>query len=267
MTDEKALRKEEVFSPELFPVCGCATEGMKLGISERQHAKLCKVSEEDYFQHLLDRTEELKIERSKIRYENKKITQITAKNPILIVGGGSSVTWESMEYVKDFKGKIMACEISLRYLTQIGVIPDYAATLERGIDVVHFREESVKKCASKTHCVCSSLTRGNVMAYLNLHGVSTERYLTPEEPRLSNVGLFAIYYAKEVLQADKIFLLGFEHAPHPAKYYPQHTFDEWVADFWHFVDQWPKDLIVNCCNGGVLYSDKVLDAPWPPKIF
>ena len=249
------------------PVCGCATPDMELGVSEKWHARSCAVSENEYLQMLCDRAEELGRLPPVVRRPENRVTSITAKRPVLVVGGGASVTWENTELIRGFRGTIITCEISFRYLLSLHIIPAYVATLEKAVDEVHLpSDEDINQCRGRTTVIASSLTRGNVIARLERCNVPVKRYITGVEPRLSNVGLFAVHYAKEVLGADKIILLGFEHERSRDKFYPPHIFHEWIADFWHFVDQWPDHLIVNCSNGGVLYKDNVLDGEWPLEV-
>jgi len=205
---------------------------------------------------LLDRIEERKIKRDHTRLKSKKVTKIEAENPILLVGGGPS-TLKYLSDIRKFQGAIMAFEISFKELVSRDIIPDYVLSLERAVQPHHFPIEHIQKCIGKTKFVFSSLTRETVMLLLRESGANPIRFYCHQEPRLSNVGLWAAFYAKEKLKADKICLLGFEHE---GTGYQQLIYDEWIADFWHFVEEWPRDTIVNCSNGGMLYSDLILDS-------
>ena len=228
----------------------------RLTRSQITHGKLCGVNQEEYTQMLQDRVDERKIIRDYTRLKSKKVTKIEAEKPVLLVGGGPS-TDKYLSDIKNFKGLIAGFEISFRKLVDSGIIPDYLITLEKAVLPKHFPREQLEQCIGKTKLICSTITREGTMLYLRESGANPTRYHTHQEPRLSNVGLFAIYYAKEVIESDKICLLGFEHE---GTGYQQLIYDEWIADFWHFVEQWPKDTIVNCSNGGMLYSDIVLDS-------
>jgi hypothetical protein len=224
--------------------------------SQTEHSKYCGVRPYEYIQMLQTRIEERKIVRDATRRKDKKVSRIEAENPFLLVAGGPS-TDKYLQDVKNFKGKIVAFEISFKKVVDIGIIPDYVMSLEKAVQPKHFPIEYLEKCAGKSEFVTSSITRETTMLHLRESNANPHRYITHEEPRLSNVGLWSLYYCRTVLNADKICLLGFEHE---GTGYEQIIYDEWIADFWHYIDTWPKDVIVNCSNGGRLYSDRILDS-------
>jgi len=230
--------------------------GNGLTRSEVTHCKTCGNTEVEYLQALQDRIEELKIERDYTRHKNKKVTKIAAKNTVLVIGGGSS-TYKYYDEIKRFKGKLIATEMIFNKMVGDGIIPDYVATLEKWVNPKYFTTENLKICLNKTKFICSSITREVVMLHLREHEYKPYRWITHDEPRMSNVGLFGVCYAKQVLEADKICILGFEHE---GTGYEQIIYQEWVVDFWHFIERWDKNIIVNCSNGGKLYNDYTLDS-------
>ena len=191
------------------------------------------------------------------RKPEMKRNKVKAKNPILIVGAGPSGT-KNLERLQQFEGKIGVVDVNFNRLIDYGIVPDYIFTLEVQIRPAFFNREYLTKNNDKMFLVCSSLTHLSVERQAAAVGVPYERYKNPEEVRCSNVGLFGIFYAKEELKCDKIFLLGFEHE---GDTYDPREYERWQYDFWYHIQKWPKETIVNCCDGGVLYyKDYILDS-------
>jgi len=210
---------------------------------------------------LLERLYELRGGLPKTNRTSKMVrTTITAKNPVLIVGAGSSYL-KNMSNIKNFQGKVIVVDFIFNYVVKHGLIPDYVVTLESTQNQVNehlFEHGNLKKVKGKTKVICSSITRDKVIEYFKQCGVDFERFIINEEPRCSNVGLLSINYAYDILKADKVVLIGFEHV---GQKYPPHTYKIWQCDFWYFIKKWPKELIVNCTDGGALYyEDYVIDA-------
>ena len=191
------------------------------------------------------------------RKPEMKRKKIKAKNPILIVGAGPSGT-KNLERLQQFRGKIGVVDTNFNRLIDFGIVPDYIFTLEVQVRPAFFNREYLTVNKDKMFLVCSSITHLSVERQAIAVGIPYERFINPEEVRCSNVGLFAVFYAKEKLKCDKIFLLGFEHEGD--KYDPR-EYERWQYDFWYHIQKWPKETIVNCCNGGKLYyKDYVLDS-------
>lgn len=229
--------------------------------SQKIQADALGVSYGEFRQIMVQRLDDLSANKrpETKRTEKMKRTSITAKNPVLIIGAGSSFQ-NNIEQIKSFAGKVIAVDFVFNYLVKKGIIPDYVITLEsqqNNVSDKMFQSDNLKKCKNKTQVIASSITRDKVIQHFKDEGIKIQRYMSKEEPRCSNVGLLAVNYAHNVLEADKILLVGFEHV---GQKYPPHIYQIWQIDFWFFISQWPKETIVNCTNGGVLYyPDWIID--------
>ena len=231
-----------------------------LTVSQRKHADALGISHAKFKEHILERYKE---EMEKIlpptnRNPGIKKNFIESNNPVLITGAGPS-TNKNIEEIKKFPGIVLVMDINYNELSKHGVIPDYVMTLESASTSVRpemFLSKYLVQNKNKTTVVGSSITHHGIEEYLRKHG-SFQRWSFEGEPRCSNVGAFALNFAKLYLKADKIFLVGFEHK---GTKYSQANYYIWQIDFWHFVKQWPKETIVNCCDGGTLYyEDYIVD--------
>ena len=233
-----------------------------LTVSQTIQADSLGISHDRYKQYILDRLIGLRGGETPrtVRSEKMKRTTITATNPVLIVAGGPSYK-ENIEQIRNFPGKIVIVDVNFNYVLSKGVIPDYVITLESTQAIVNtglYKSEYLKLCRDKTKIVGSSITRDKIKRHIKEHGIPFERWIFEEEPRCSNVGNYAINFAKNKLDADKICIIGFEHN---GTTYPKSTYLVWQTDFWYFLRKWPKETIVNCSDGGALYyEDYVIDS-------
>jgi len=231
-----------------------------LTVAQRQQADALEISHAKYRDIILQRLRDYeKIIPPVDRNLEIKKNVIKSNNPVLVVGAGPSYR-KYLKEVKNFPGKVIVMDINFNTCCEAGIIPDYIATMEEGIKNVKtdmFLPENLKSC-KKTVVIGSSITRKNIETYIIKNGTQFLRWKTDEEPRISNCGLFSVNFAYEELKADKIFLVGFEHTGHN---YSGHTVRMWQVDFLHFIQRWPKETIVNCTDGGVLYYyDYIVDS-------
>lgn len=227
--------------------------------SMRNHAEALQMPHEVYLQFFIDRFNEVKGKKIPQTYRDPKLkrTVIKASNPVLVVGAGPSYL-ANIEAIKRFKGKVIIFDVNFNHLVEHGVIPDYALSLEKYVRPNFFDIRFSDQIRDKTKFVFSAISNKSMLLQCVAQRLEHERWVSDQEPRFSNVGTFGMCYAKMVLNADKIFLIGFEHDG--VSEVPQ-TWEYWIADFWYFVKQWPKETIVNCTNGGRLYlEDYILDS-------
>ena len=213
----------------------------------------------EYQQHVINRLDEMHNHtRPKTFRDPKNVrTKIKADNPVLVVGAGPSYT-KNLEKIKNFKGKIICFEVNFNKIVDYGIIPDYILTLEIYVGEEFFKKPLLELCRIKSTLVGSAITHPKILQLARDVGVRSTRWISMEEPRFSNVGTFAINYAKEVLKADKIFIIGFEHDGVEEN---EFIYEYWKTDFWYFLQKWPKETIVNCTDGGQLYyGDYILDS-------
>ena len=230
-----------------------------LNDSQKRHAARIGISISDYQVHVLNRLEEMgaKALPKTFRDPKMKRTKIKAENPVLIVGDGDSLS-KNIEQIRNFKGTKIFCDVVVNKLVKLNIIPDYILTLETVVRTDMFKLKYLELCKGKTKMICSASTSGYVTDQNTEVGLSFSRWISKNEPRFANVGTFSVVYAKEVLKADKIFLVGFEHDGVSEN---KNTYEYWCYDFWFFVNQWPKETIVNCTDGGQLYyGDYILDS-------
>lgn len=227
----------------------------ELTIHQKIRADAMGMPYDEFKQHIVNRLLE---ERGGIppktrRLEKQKKNNVEAYYPVLVVGAGPSHE-NNFDRIKKFQGKVIVLDVNFNECVNQGIIPDFLITLESGknnviIDMFHDRH--LKACEGKTTAIGSYITRKDIYSYLGQY-MPYVKWTFPEEPRVSNCGLFALNFAYNELKADKIFLLGFEHQ---GGRYPPHIYQVWQTDFWYFVKQWPKETIVNCSDGGALYYD------------
>ena len=235
---------------------------VKLGNSWKMHARSMGISQNVIQEHLNNRDIEMKTLKKVTR--GSKITKVKAKNPILIVGAGPS--WkDNIEQIKSFQGITMSVDILIKEFDKLEFLPDYFMSVE-----AHFKAQKLwpigfmdffwgrKGNGKMPTWVFSSWSTGKTKQWVAQNKCKTIDWITDDELRIGNVGLFAIMYAYKVLKADKIMLVGFEHSGDKKDKQP---YREWQADFWYFVRTWPKGVIVNCTDAGALYDDDyILDS-------
>ena len=227
-----------------------------LNDSMKRYAVKLGMSFEDLSQHEINRIEEMRLKtlpKTERKAEMKR-NRIATNQPILIVGAGPSYE-ENLDEIRKFKGKIMCVDVNFNNLGKNGIFPDYIATLE-----VYVRPDffNLDLLSNKPLFICSSITNDSVIRKAEAAECPFIRWITHDEPRASNVGIFAVLFAKEYLKCDKICIIGFEH---DGQGYQEDVYKYWQYDFWYFLQRWPKETIVNCSNGGALYyEDYIIDA-------
>jgi len=232
-----------------------------LTVHQKIRADSIGMPHEEYKQHLINRLLESRGGKPPETQRNETLKKdvIEADNPVLVVGGGPSYQL-NFEHIRNFRGKIIVLDINFTECVKNGIIPDYVMTIESGKQVITkelFDVECLKQCKGKTQAVASWITTTNIFSHLKSY-LSAKRWTFDEEPRVSNAGLFGIVYARLELKADKIVLIGFEHA---GVTYQKHIYQIWQTDFWYFIRKWPKETIVNCTDSGTLYyEDYVIDS-------
>ncbi len=231
-----------------------------LTISQAEHADQLGMSHEVFKQFVIDRLMEKKGGVTPtIRLDSQKKNKIKCEKYCLVVGAGPSYK-KQLEQIKKFKGIIVVVDFNFNEISKYGIKPDYIVTLESGrpnVNQLMFDAGELKKQKEEITVVGSAITKDEITKYIFQQGIKYLRFPMKEEPRASNVGIFAICFAKEWLKCDKIILVGFEHT---GTREPSHTYLTWQTDFWYFIKQWPKETIVNCTNYGALYhGDYVID--------
>ena len=185
----------------------------------------------------------------------------------LIIAHGPS--WlKELDKAKDFDGIIIACDVCTPETLEAGIIPDYIVTLESAKTNVlgkFFPIEQLTKHKDDIKVIGSPMTRGDIEDIIVSTGMEFERFTFDEASHCSNVGIFAINYARHELKADNVVLLGFDHCGTGGvgnvddMVENNHiNYRTWQTDFWYFVKKWEPFYVINCTNGGVLYNDDLI---------
>ncbi len=171
---------------------------------------------------------------------------------MLVIGGGPSYKKHYDDY-KKFKGTILSTDVAAHTIMDNGVYPDYIVTAEAARELSeldYFNIEETRK--HPIQIIISGETRNELLESFTKAKIPYKMFRYPEgHVVLPDVGLTAVVYAKEVLKADSIVIVGFEHE---GDEYPEFTFRTWADRFWWFVRQWDDEFIINCSEGGVLYG-------------
>jgi len=228
--------------------------------SQREHADSIGISRDEFRECIKDRLIELKGGVTPtVRTKEMKKDHIIATKPVLVIGAGPSYK-KNYKMASKFEGIIVAVDNNGNDLMRNGVIPDYIVTLEQGhpnVTLYMFDPLLMKENKEKVKVVGSAITRNDIREHIVASGVSYIQYKMDGEARASNVGIFALNFARYYLKADKIIMIGFEHS---GQKYPSETYLTWQVDFWYFVKKWPKETIVNCTDDGALYyNDWIID--------
>lgn len=230
-----------------------------LTVGQREHADKLGISHEVFKKYLLERLDEIKKNIIPEKKHGDRLYSTFAENPVLIVGAGPSYR-KYLKEIKNFKGDIIVVDVNFNYCVENGICPDFVLTLESNLPIVNektFKTSNLKLVKDIT-VIGSAITKDEIVHHLHSNNIGFLRWNFNEEPRCSNVGLFAINFAYYFLEADKILLVGFEHV---GQEYAPETYTAWQTDFWHFIRKFPKNTIVNCTNDGALYDgDYVLEA-------
>ena len=181
---------------------------------------------------------------------------------VLVIGGGPS-HMKHYEECKKFKGTIVACDRATKALMNHGVIPNYIVTVEAAKELSQldfFNIEETKK--HPIEIIISERTRHELTESFQKAKIKYTLYAPRgfEPCRIPNVGTMAIHWVHTQLKPDHIVLLGFENE---GIEYSEYTFRMWGVCFFGWVKEWtdkdgkPWDYIINCSQGGVLYSKRI----------
>jgi len=152
----------------------------------------------------------------------------------------------------------VAVEVIVNDLLEHGIVPDFVVTLEgSSTSITHmmFDIKLWKPHNRKITLITSSITRHDIIEKIvNGADLSYLKFDFVEEPRCSNVGLFATNFAITWLCADDVVMIGMEH---DGTKYPELVYKFWVVDFMYFTKKWPKGIITNCSGGVLFYEDYI----------
>ena len=184
---------------------------------------------------------------------------------VLVIGGGPS-HMKHYDEMKNFKGIIVSTDRATKEIMNHGVIPNYICTVEAAKELSQmdfFNIEETKK--HPIEIITSEQTRHELLQSFQKNRIKYTKYAPRgfEPYRIPNVGTMAIHWVHNKLKPDHIILIGFENEGNE---YPQRNFDIWGTCFFGWVKEWTDkegkawDYIINCSEGGTLYSKRVRKA-------
>ena len=219
-----------------------------LSESEKDEANRMGITQMEFIDILLKRINENNNEM--IKKDNTRIN-LPVRKPYIVVGHGPD--WiEQAKKLKNTDIPIISTDVCFKPLLEIGVIPRYVITYEEALKNVYeemFDFEAIKE--HKIKVIGSQITRQWLVDKLKEHGLGILLHTSP----FSNVGAYGAYYAKTVLQSDRIILIGM-NCYGPEKNYP---FLDWFGEWKRLFASSNDKLFVNCTQGGLLYTKRVLN--------
>ncbi len=187
---------------------------------------------------------------------NDNDVNIECKNPVILVGHGDG--WcEQLKKIRNTKIPIISVDICSIPMMSEGIIPSYITTFEsaeKRINETLFNFEEIKN--HNIPIVGSKITMKWLEKKCRGMGINFSRSLNYLSSRCSNVGVFSAIFARDVLKADKIIMIGMNSWADGDK----NPYLIWYTDWRHFIRKASTHLLVNCTQGGLLYEDKVISA-------
>lgn len=184
----------------------------------------------------------------------------------LIVGAGPSL---DLEFVKNFNGLKLVCDVVLKKCLNYGIKPDLVFTLE---DISIFWK--LFSDVEPLKVVCSERCHQNTLDYLKKHKFEIIKFRWEYERLVTNVGLMTFCYAWKELKLDNISLIGLDSCvyeavinpyddilisiinPNNVKCYLDPLHQIWREQFLDFLELAPRLKVFNYSNG-CLFGDKI----------
>lgn len=176
-------------------------------------------------------------------------------NKVLVIGAGPSM-YKKIDFARSFNGDIVVCDVIAEYLLEDGIKANYITTYEiqEGIELAFF-DPSLAKYGCTVVYNWKALPK--LKNHLKKHGFKSTSFQSYRWERVNNVGLLGVRFAREVLKADEIYLIGFDHV---GTQYTSRTYQDWLTCFEYFLtDEKDNCKIINCSGSGNLYMDGVID--------
>lgn len=173
---------------------------------------------------------------------------------VLIIGAGPSYT-KKLELARNFRGIILVHVALVETILDNGITPDYITQYEtdKGLNLEHYPPELAEL---NIPIVYNSKCLSPFLKHLAENNYKSISFKSQSLYNINNVGLFSAYFAIEKLQADKIYLIGFDHE---GKEYHANMYPKWVENFKVLVDNERDCEIINCSGQGKLYMRGITD--------
>lgn len=174
---------------------------------------------------------------------------------VLIIGAGPSYK-KKLEQARNFKGITIVHAAFVKIVMDEGITPDYITQYEvdRGLDLSYYSPFLAKL---NKPVVYNFQAHTPFRRHMENNNFELIKFHSDSHSNINNVGLFAAYFAREVLDADKIYLIGFDHE---GTDYHTNVYPKWVENFKVFVEaEKDKCEIINCSGQGKLYMKGITD--------
>ncbi len=157
----------------------------------------------------------------------------------LVVGHGPSYT--DYDFIKNFDGKILAVDRCAKDLIAHDIIPDYQLWNEtsEGIKdmldehmVIEFALGEIKRKMTIVYRGRTLSAFINKVARFHLNRIEYDCEGYGNSNAITNVGLYSICFAGDILKADEIHLIGLDYGK--SDKYIQPVYDNWIASTHHY---------------------------------
>lgn len=171
---------------------------------------------------------------------------------VLVVGHGSS--YRDYDYIRNFDGIILCVDTSTIDLIEHGIVPQYQLFSETHETITKYLTEllpdsllDVRDKMVVVHRSQSIPAMYNRVGRLKLKSIifDAERYGNTNA--ISNVGLYSIVFADEVLHPDEIHLIGLDFK---GSEYSQRVYDDWMSSTLHYYGAKTSDCKIIDHSGG-----------------
>lgn len=181
----------------------------------------------------------------------------------LVIGAGMSVE-KDLKKAKAFDGIIIVTDVMVRRACREKIPIDYIVTMEenrKGIRPDLFPIDEMKYTIPRLNrLVTSWRTRPWIIDHFKSIGKKELRFRSAREEYISNVGLFAVRFAYEILKSREIILIGFDHIGDGimGQKYSEKIQTRWLNDFRVFLTDTPDITITNCSNPTALNMSPIV---------
>ena len=155
---------------------------------------------------------------------------------VLVIGHGPS--YRDYDYIRNFNGVLLCVDISAKDLIEHDIIPDYQLFSETHEtitkNVTEWMPQSFLDIRHKMTIVHRSQSipaMYNRVGRLKMKSIIFDAEKYGNATSISNVGLYSIVFADEVLHADEIHLIGLDYC---GPEYDQSVYDGMIASTLHY---------------------------------
>ncbi len=223
--------------------------------SQKDEAQKLKINYMDYIQIVLKNLAKENQERAS---NNNNTVTVECKNPVIVVGHGPFWEKEAIK-IKGTKIPIIATDVCSTQLMNMGIIPTYILTYEEAYKRINERLFDFKRIDEHSiQVIGSKRTRDWMIDELEKIDMDLYRYSTYNAQNVDNVGIFACMWAEEDLKADKIILIGMNSWAGDKG----NPYLNWYVNWRRYISKLPQDYFINCTQGGLLYTGKVIECDY-----